>query len=348
MRALGVHVSASPPFVHVSMSENSHICYEVVEDAEQPGKVKFKIVFTDSVTRECTSHLLVKLPPADQVQEGVAEAGPVQPSSPSSEPGTQAPTTIVLVADKRCSLAGIYHPPVRTSQTSAPTVFEATLGRCITRLHRGNIRPPWRRPAQVNQRGSPNSSPSFSSEEPKLPGVLVDDIIGTCTEGTVFAISMLTAPASKLLKLVENIITLRKAKANTHHTPEYPLEDKKKLAALLDHDHDSASDKSQNKLISVGDVELKSNDRGPGKARKWHINGDTIAEWMDENEKLSDLARDRTEREVVERVLALGKEVLGDMDTQMSGSESVGGEGGEEALLARIEEWVRDVGMEVL
>jgi hypothetical protein len=58
----------------------------------------------------------------------------------------------------------------------------------VTRFKQGGIRPPWRR----------NRHP---------PGVIADDIIASCTDGTIYAFAIVDDPSRVLLKFLENLVT---------------------------------------------------------------------------------------------------------------------------------------------
>lgn len=71
-------------------------------------------------------------------------------------------------------------------QNAMPVAFEAAMPRSITRLRKGNIRPPWQ------WKGN-------------LPGILHDDIIGTGTDGSLYAFSVLDEQSWRLLRFVQNM-----------------------------------------------------------------------------------------------------------------------------------------------
>ncbi|KAF2201275.1 hypothetical protein GQ43DRAFT_41412 [Delitschia confertaspora ATCC 74209] len=367
LRSFGIHITACAPFIYVSMSTNSHICLKVVPDPEpaDANKVKFLTIFTDSVARELTSHLVIELP---QTEKQLAESRAAESrkrsnsvistsSQPASTQQKPTPSTLVIVADKRCSVAALLHPPIRTFQSSAPTVFEASLSRSITRLHRGNIRPPWRRPTPVNPSASnatssrPSLYSSRSATEPMFSGVLVDDIIGTSTDGSVFSLSILEPPAFKLLKVIENLIRMKKERRESHHIPTYSddedeyssseeeeEEDKKTGDYMEDVEFDTSAENPV-PLITSRDVEPRVEDWGPGKARLWSVDGDLVMGWLEKNERLGILVGEGTKGEVVRLVVGFCREVLRDEGVEMEV---------EERVLGRAEEWVRGVMMPLL
>ena len=172
----GLHISVKPPFVYVSTAQHSHICFEIVS-AVIDNRVDFVQVFTDSRERSCTHHLVLDVPKEDQ--------------------GDEQTDRIVLFTDKRsASITGAFHPPERTHKNAAETIFEACLPRTVIRLQRGDIRPPWRRPVHSD----------------RITGVLTDDIIGACSDGTLYNFSILSQPAAHLLRLMQNLIKVKRAR----------------------------------------------------------------------------------------------------------------------------------------
>ncbi|KAK3044935.1 hypothetical protein LTS18_015007, partial [Coniosporium uncinatum] len=92
---------------------------------------------------------------------------------------------LVLVADKAKGLVGLAHPLVDRHQQVTSTLFEAHLSKSVMRLKRASIRPPW--------------------QQRNIKGVLVDDIIGSCTDGRMFQFSIVNAAVWRLLKFIENL-----------------------------------------------------------------------------------------------------------------------------------------------
>lgn len=93
---------------------------------------------------------------------------------------------LILTSDKQSCVVGLLQPQHRTRQNAMPIVFEAAMPRSITRLRKGNIRPPWQRKAE-------------------LPGILHDDIIGAGTDGSLYAFSVLDEHSWRLLRFLENM-----------------------------------------------------------------------------------------------------------------------------------------------
>lgn len=144
------------------------------------------LLFSDDGARKTTTHLSLSLnlgTPSQPASNSHLEAG-----SPPTDPQNDASTpSLILVADKSSSVTGLLHPSHKTPalQSAAPTVFEATLPRSVTRLRCGNVRPPWR--------GN------------TLPGVLADDVIGSASEGSVFSFSIVDEKAWRLLRFLQNL-----------------------------------------------------------------------------------------------------------------------------------------------
>jgi hypothetical protein len=141
------------------------------------------------MARDATTHLPLSIP-----QNHIAShPSPTQPSlaqpngvAQEAEDATGRPN-VVLVADKYGSVTGLSHPSKRSHQNAAETYFEISLPQCVTRFKQGGIRPPWRR----NQH---------------LSGIIADDIIASCTDGTVYAFAIVDDPSRVLLKFLENLI----------------------------------------------------------------------------------------------------------------------------------------------
>ncbi|KAF2467358.1 uncharacterized protein BDR25DRAFT_317100 [Lindgomyces ingoldianus] len=318
-----VHVTTVAPYIYVSTASDSHICYLVRVHPLESRKVEFDKVFTDGRQRLCAHHLALQFYTPQPLPE------PLAPSSilgPPSQPASRL-DTLVLVADKVCSLVGLFQPPARPYQSAAPMVFEANLPRSITRLQRGDVRPPWRRPVRYV-----SSPPGVSS--PTIRGVLADDIIGTCSDGTVYTLSIVSAPALKLLKFIQNLVEV-KEKRN--------LENQHSIVRNDDDDvfMNGAEDEKQ-EPIKAREVDPEHQNKGQARARAWYVDGDVIMRFLEEK-GLNGLLTDGTDTEAIERLfwnlvetLNLEKtehEVLPDSDLD---------------LVEHVETWVWELLMPVL
>jgi hypothetical protein len=94
--------------------------------------------------------------------------------------------SILLIADKYGTITGLSHPVKKSHQTAAQTFFELSLPQCVTRFKSGPIRPPWRRQ--------------------RTTGIITDDIIGSCTDGTIYSFTIVDHEARVLLKFLENLV----------------------------------------------------------------------------------------------------------------------------------------------
>ena len=218
-----------------------------------------------------------------------------KPVSPKARPSLLLPTdlnlpnatqvsapnpssNLILLADKACNVTGLLHPPHRSKRADTKAIFEAHLPRSITRLQRGAIRPPWRLPL-VGHRS----------------GVLVDDIIGSCSDGTVYAFSIIDEPALRLLRYIQRLIELKSKELVIVKSVQDSLQGNATEVAAAwssllgsgDHGWEVASE-SCDKLaesdvslsISVGDVdELSGSKTAP---KLWSVDGDVIARYFAE------------------------------------------------------------------
>jgi hypothetical protein len=219
--------------------------------------------------------------------------------------------TIVLVNDKKSSsITGLYHAPERTHKNAAYTVFEACLPRTVIRIQQGDIRPPWRRPS--------NSS--------KFPtGVLIDDIIGACSDGTIYTFSILSEPARHMLRFLQNLIEEKEKRDPAKHD------------TLINHRNAGISDVLMNGLegnqvekIRALDVEPRQNERGQGGPRHKHIDGDLLLRWLSVDGDIEALLKEGTEGNVAT--------LAGEFAEALWGSDGLG----------RVKEWLGEVFMPVL
>jgi hypothetical protein len=281
----GIHITVRSPFVYVSTLQHSLLCFIVIETL---GKYEFQRVFTDSRERSCSAHLILDIKNNNATQD-----------------------TIVLVNDKKSSsITGIYHAPDHTHKNAAATVFEACLPRTVIRIEQGNIRPPWRRPAT-------------SSKSPT--GILNDETIGACSDGTIYTFAILSEPARHMLRFLQNIIE------------EKELRDPAKQDTPVNHRSTGIFDVLMNgaqgnqvEKIRALDVDPRQKERGQGGPRHKHVDGDLLQRWLDSDGDLERLLKEGTEG----NVLVLEEEFA---------SALWGGEG-----LGKAREWLDEVFMPVL
>ncbi|KAL1795728.1 hypothetical protein ACET3X_005952 [Alternaria dauci] len=298
----GIHVSVIRPFVYVSTLQHSHLCYKVVE-AARPGTFEFVREFSDSGMRNCARHLVVDLPSTKE----------------------DSSDRFVLVTDKKgSSVTGLYQPPVPTYSNASPTLFEACLPRTVIRLDRGDIRPPWRRAAG------------------QITGIVVDDIIGACTDGTIFTFSILAQPARLLLRLIQNLIEIKATRSGAH-----------KYDAINPHSGDifnvlmNNTAGNQHGELSVRDVDPRhlwqSSKRGP---KHKHVDGDLLQNWLHEEGDLEFLVRNNADAEII----GLFEELALDVDQSWGGRDRGKGIDQHEnrRLCEHVKRWMSEVLMPVL
>ncbi|KAL6703385.1 hypothetical protein ACN47E_009727 [Coniothyrium glycines] len=254
----GIYASVKQPFVYVSTLSHSHICYEI---QERQGKLYFEQIFSDSRERSCTHHLVLDMPHSEH---GVGE------------------NRLVLLTDKKTSsITSLYHPPSRLSKTASTTIFEACLPRTVIRLQRGDIRPPWRRTSTL-------SNPRGLQE-----GVLVDDIVGACSDGTIYAFSILSESAHQLLRLLQNLVELKKTR-----NPAFQNTVIKQRSAELADILTIGAEGAQDSNIRAHDVDPRLHNRDRGATKHKHVDGDLLVKWLSEEGDLNELVCVGTETNV--------------------------------------------------
>ncbi|KAH7371105.1 mono-functional DNA-alkylating methyl methanesulfonate N-term-domain-containing protein [Pyrenochaeta sp. MPI-SDFR-AT-0127] len=298
----GLHISTQSPFVYVSTLQHSHICYEVVGTARE-DRFDFEQVFTDSRERSCTHHLVLDLP--------------------STVGEDNSNDRIVIFTDKKSSsLTGLHHPPERTYKNASDTVFEACLPRTIVRLQRGDIRPPWRRTAHSNN----------------ITGVLADDIIGACSDGALYTLSILSQSARRLLCLIQNIIKTKRARNFRFQNIKLKSRSGDISDILM-----NGADGNQDERITARTVDPRYQEHGTGGPQKKHIDGDMLVRWLNEDGKLRPLLCEGTEQDVevlfVELALGVNKEWSTSEETKLVDSGD---------LAVTVTEWLEKVLMPVL
>ena len=292
-------------------------------------------LFSDGRSRFSLHHLIVPIPLA----KGQVDKKPnqeVSSSKPTSKSTTSKNRTLVLISDKYSSLTGLVQPVNRTLQSAAPTVFEASLPRSVTRLRRGTIRPPWRstyppstnilttgRSSHSNFTNGKTSMSSKLASSRSVPGVLIDDIIGTATDGTLFAFSILDEPAWRFLKFLENLLH---AKESLKPKP------------------DSREKKGEKGYITRRDVDPEPDPRGSGQSTAYHISGDVLASLLEgygsQKSSLRQLVSEDTDDEVPEMFKELFQEIL----PQAANSNGYTDEDeADEHMISCVIQWLRGV-----
>jgi hypothetical protein len=245
----------------------------------------------------------------------------------------------------------------KAEASTITTAFEARLPRSVTRLVKGDFRPPW-----LKRSGG-------------LPGgVLVDDIIGGCTDGTLYSFSILTSRALVLLKAIQNIIDIKVSRAADKRRlvckrlPDrlYDLSVFPPTVKFLRPNPDLYRPETENTLLAHPPITRRQIDPGVGKhmPKKWHVDGDVLVRFLDG--ELYDLPWDPehglwvllvdadVDREVLPWLIGLAREVgvFGEV-AYPSGSESSSMEVDADPVndvkaAKEIQEWIRDVTRDVL
>jgi len=299
----GIHVSVIQPFVYVSTLQHSHLCFKVVESA-RPDAFEFVREFSDSGMRNCARHLVMDLPDKE---------------------GSSNHRFVLLTDKKSSSVTGLYQPPLRTHSNASPTLFEACLPRSVIRLDRGDIRPPWRRP---NPAG-------------KTTGVLVDDIIGACTDGTIFSFSILSQSACLLLRLIQNLIEVKANRSGAYKHDTVKPRSGDIFNVLMNN-----TPGNQHGEILVRDVDPRylgqSLQRG---AKHKHVDGDFLRNWLHEDGDLKSLVWSDADEEVGKLFQKLALDVEERWGTNNTG-ETNGYE--KQKLCEHVKRWMSEVLMPVL
>ncbi|KAL5113983.1 hypothetical protein ACEQ8H_008129 [Pleosporales sp. CAS-2024a] len=283
-------IELDSPAIHVTI-RNKYIHISTLEHSHMcyhidktSGQYEFRRLFSDSRLRNCSTHLVLDIP---------------------SNPGKD---TIVLVNDKKSSsITGLYRPSTRTRRLAAPTLFEACLPRTVVRLQQGDIRPPWRRPA------TPTT------------GVLnKDDIIGACSDGTIYTLSILSEPARHVLGFLQNLIQ-EKDKRNPEN----------RFSGSISHVVMHGADGNQDDKIRALDVDPTIKERGMAGPRFKAIDGDVVGRWLGIDGDIETLVREGTEANVSrmfgEFIAALFRESMTEQDG-----------------VAKVKTWLADLFMPVL
>ncbi|KAL8636433.1 MAG: hypothetical protein Q9228_006169 [Teloschistes exilis] len=112
------------------------------------------------------------------------EEGRLKPkfAGASARTGTRhlcMPESLVITSDLECGIAGLWQPPHPRLDRTAPTVFEAVLPRSITRLCQMEKRA-WQKKSQA--------------------------MIGSCEDGTIYQLVILSEPQWRLLAFIQNMV----------------------------------------------------------------------------------------------------------------------------------------------
>jgi hypothetical protein len=222
-------------------------------------------------------------------------------------PKTLSQGTLVIVNDKKgSSITGLYRSSVRTHKNAAPTIFEACLPRTVVRLQQGDVRPPWRRPA----------APTI--------GVLTDDIIGACSDGTIYTFSILSEPARHLLRFIQNLIEEKEKRKPANQTSGG-------IADVLMH----GAEGNQDENIRSLDVDPRVRERSLAGPMHKAIDGDLVHRWLQVDGNIEVLLKDGTEENVSRIFVEFIRALYGAQTAYVEGLE-------------KAEEWLVEVFMPVL
>lgn len=270
----GIHITVSGTNVYVSTLQHSHLCFEVTRVLDD-SRVNFDQLFTDSRERSCTHHLALRNSDLDQ-----------DPHAPEE--------SLVLLTDKTsATVTGLYSSGESTFKNAATTLFEACLPRTVIRLQRGDIRPPWCRPYH------------FINDSDKSAGILIDDIVGACSDGTIYAFSVLSEPASHLLRLLQNLIEIKHAQnpANQFTIVQHRSGD---IFNVLMNGADGAQDCT----IRARDVDPRLKEQRAAGSRQSHIDGDLLLTFFEEGGGLEDLLSRDVDRDAIALLEELAEGLL--------------------------------------
>lgn len=303
----GIHITVSGMNVYVSTLQHSHLCYEVTRGIDD-SRVDFEQLFTDSRERSCTHHLAFRN--SDLEQDPVVEE-----------------ESLVLFTDKKtATVSGLYSSGESTFKNAATTLFEACLPRTVIRLQRGDIRPPWRKPSRLIR-------PSEKSA-----GILNDDIVGACSDGTIYSFSILSQPARHLLRLLQNLIEIKHARDPANQFTIIRHRSGDIFDVLM-----NGADGAQDCAIRARDVDPRFKERGASEARNNHIDGDLLLRFFEENGDLKDLLSRDTDQDVPVLFEELARALMPEGSYHMRH-----GYRGVADVMAGIREWVEEVLMPLL
>ncbi|KAL1608505.1 hypothetical protein SLS60_003447 [Paraconiothyrium brasiliense] len=287
-------------------SHDSHLCFRVEKICPPQGET-FKItqIFTDSRQRSSLRHLVINT---------VDSPDPKRPDAPKK-------ATIVLLTDKSTSVTGLLQPNHASNKSAATTMFEACLPRSVIRIQRGDIRPPWRRVCH------PDATHSIPA------GVLIDDIIGACTDGTILSFAILNGPALHLLRLLQNLIEAKQKRDNA-----LQFSSVKQIGGHIRDLLQSRAEGTQGSHIKARDVDPEVHGRGPAAPRFRYVDGDVLRTFFEQGGDLGSLVRDGCDEDVWKTFLEKERAMLRDLDVEREKQE----------VVERVERWVKEILMPLL
>lgn len=293
--------------IYVSTSHDSHLCFEVSQVYSIYGPIfKFNPLFSDSRQRNSLRHLVYT----------------VTNTSNCTLSSVHKEATITLVTDKSGSVSGLLQPSDLSRKSATTTLFEACLPRSVIRVQRGDVRPPWRRHYK-------HDSPGDSAPH----GVLNDDVIGACTDGTVISFTTINYAALDILRLLQNLIEAKQKKDPVLQFSTVP-----KTSGHVYNLLQTGGNSSQKSSIKAREVDPEVQRRGPGAARFRHVDGDLLITFFGRGGSVRDLVESGCDRDVCELFLS---KCLATFPAQ-------GGETGKDEAYILVEAWAKDVLMPLL
>lgn len=299
-------MTVSRDSVYVSTSHDSHLCFRITK-LQTPQGERFDItqIFSDSRQRPSLRHLVYKV-------EG-------KPDPQRSD--AQRPATVVLLTDKNASITGLLEPQHASNKIAAATLFEACLPRSVIRIQRGNIRPPWRRIYK------------HDVHDQTTAGVLNDDLIGGCTDGSIIGFSTISGPALDLLRLLQNLI-----EAKEKRDPALQFSTVKHMSGYVSNLLQDVSDRVHDSTIKARDVDPDMQRRGPAAPRFRHVDGDLLYRFLELDGRLKNLVEDGCDGDVWK--------LFAEKETAMFGVSP--GERGKNGIFAAVESWLKEILMPLL
>lgn len=303
----GIHISILGTNVHVSTLQHSHLCYEVTRRLDDT-RVDIEQIFADSRERSCTHHLVLHDEDLEQ------------------DPGTEYQSLVLLTDKKAATVSGLYNSGEGSIRTAAITLFEARLPRTVIRLQRGDIRPPWRRPSR------------FTKRSDKTRGVVVDDIIGACSDGSIYALSIVTKPALHVLELLQSLI---KIKQTCNPANQFTIV-KHRSGDFFDVLMSSANG-AQDYAIRARDVDPRHEERGAAASRHSHVDGDLLLRFFDDGGDLEDLFSEGVDHDTIALFVELARALLPQESYYLRNGRNAATD-----ILVGITEWLEELLMPLL
>ncbi|KAF2089554.1 hypothetical protein K490DRAFT_63693 [Saccharata proteae CBS 121410] len=181
----GYHVTTDSSRILISTAEDSLMSFELVSNGpdDSTSIPELRPLFNDRQARVATCHLPVSV--QSSIPHAVSDDSTNGVTNGEIGADVTSQYDIALISDKTNSVTGILRPTVQTHRSAAPTLFEASFPRSITRLRRGPNLPPWR--------------------EHHQPGVLVNDMLGSSSDGSIFGFSILDEKTWRFMRFLQNL-----------------------------------------------------------------------------------------------------------------------------------------------